>query len=83
MKAGMRFLIDRMKDYFVNIDEILFSRHDKDHIKPIDINDYDPKHLYSVFWCYCKTNECTDDSGKMCKYQNGYIFGLGGNIYFG
>ncbi|OXU21564.1 hypothetical protein TSAR_006929 [Trichomalopsis sarcophagae] len=50
----MRFMVERFKDYFIDIEEILFNRHGKDHIKLSDIDDFDPKHLYNV------TDDCTD-----------------------
>lgn len=72
----MRFTSDKNKNYFIPIDEILNDRNDNDHIRPKDHNDFDPKKIYYVYWCYCDGSDC--EQGEACKYHRGYIFGLGG-----
>ena len=59
------------------INHVIFLARD---IRPKDHNDFDPKKLCYVYWCYCEGSECAGTS-KLCKYNKAYIFGLGGNFY--
>ena len=63
--ACIKFLDDKSKYYFVPVTTVFENKNDNDHIRPVDLADFDQKKKYYITWY------------DLSKYP-GYIVCLGG-----
>ncbi|XP_032455078.1 uncharacterized protein LOC116417194 isoform X2 [Nasonia vitripennis] len=54
--ACLRYVDDKWKYYYAPVSSIFDKRHDKMHIRPKNLDDFDPKHRYQVLWNFENTS---------------------------